>query len=158
MKCSSGSASALISEGMTMARQMIAIVLCAALVTSGCASASGPRTAVAPAAPVVKQEVLADYAQRLPAGSHVKVETSSGGVVRGTLLKADAQELTLQGNTRILEPPVDLAAGARSPAQPAHSGTPGRCRGRHDRAHHAGRTARHVDREGDRHRGRLRRG
>jgi hypothetical protein len=96
---------------MTMGRQMIAIVLCAALVTSGCASAGGARAAVAPAAPVVKQEVLADYAQRLPAGSRVKVETSSGGVVRGTLLKADAQALTLQRNTRIPEPPVDLALG-----------------------------------------------
>jgi hypothetical protein len=96
---------------MIMGRQLIAIVLCAALVTSGCASTGGARAAVAPAAPVVKQDVLADYAQRLPPGSRVKVETSSGGVVRGTLLKADAQALTLQRNTRIPEPPVDLALG-----------------------------------------------
>ena len=92
-----------------MARQIIAMVLCAALVTTGCASAGGARGSVAPATPVVKPEVMADFAQRLPAGSRVKVETSNGRVIRGTLLKADAQALTVQRNTRIPEAPVDVA-------------------------------------------------
>jgi hypothetical protein len=92
-----------------MRRQITAVVLCVALVTSGCASAGGARWTAAPSAPVAKQQWLADYVERLPAGSRVKVETSNGTVIRGTLLKADAQALTLQRNTRIPEPPFDVA-------------------------------------------------
>jgi len=91
-----------------MTRQIIAIVLCAALVSTGCASAGGARWTAAPSAPVAKQQWLADYVQRLPAGSRVKVETSRGSVIRGTLLKADAEALTLQRNSRIPEPPFDV--------------------------------------------------
>jgi hypothetical protein len=51
---------------------------------------------------------MADYAQRIPAGSKVRVERSTGAALRGTLMKADGAAITLQRNTRIPEPPVEI--------------------------------------------------
>jgi hypothetical protein len=89
-----------------MLRQALAVFLCAALLTTGCASAAGPRI-VAPAAPE-QTAALADYVQRLPAGSKVKVERSDGSSFRGTLMKATPQSILVQRNTRIPEAPVEV--------------------------------------------------
>ncbi len=91
-----------------MLRQLLASVLCCALVTSGCASVSGPRVAQTPSAPVQDNAVLADYVQRLPAGSKVRVERTDGASFRGTLMKATAEAVFVQKNTRVPEPPVEL--------------------------------------------------
>ena len=91
-----------------MLRHTLAAVLCWALVTTGCASASGSRIAQAPQPPVQDTAVLADYVQRLPAGSKVRVERSSGDVLRGTLMKASPESLVVQKNTRVPEKPVDI--------------------------------------------------
>ena len=91
-----------------MLRQTLALVLCSALATTGCASAAGPRIAQAPAAPVQDTATLADYAQRLAAGSKVRVERTDGSTLRGTLMKATPQSILVQKNTRVPERPVEI--------------------------------------------------
>jgi hypothetical protein len=92
-------------------RQITAVLLCVALAASGCASTSGPRVAQDSAAPL-DRALLAEYAQRIPTGSRVRVERTTGGTLRGTLLKTGSDQVTLQRNTRIPEPPVDIPFGS----------------------------------------------
>ena len=91
-----------------MVRQVLATVLCVALVSSGCASRGGPRVASDPTTPSMDRTVLSEYAQRIPAGSKVRIERNNGGALRGTLLKSSANGLTVQLNTRIPEPPIEV--------------------------------------------------
>jgi len=91
-----------------MVKQVVAVVLSAALMTGGCASAGGARTAQDPAAPPVNRGVMADYAQRIPAGTKVRVERTAGGTLRGTLIRASAEAVTVQRNTRVPEAPVEI--------------------------------------------------
>ena len=90
-----------------MRRQFTAMLLCLALAASGCASASGPRVAQDSAAPL-DRTLLAEYAQRIPTGSKIRVERTTGGTLNGTLLKTGPDQVTLQRNTRIPEPPVEI--------------------------------------------------
>jgi hypothetical protein len=63
-----------------------------------------------PAAPSVQDRtVLAEYVQRLPAGSRVRVEQTNGSSLRGTLMKATPDTIVVQKNTRVPEPPVEVA-------------------------------------------------
>ena len=90
-----------------MMKQALVLLLCPLLAVGGCASAGAPRvTADAPAP--IDRTLLADYVQRIPAGSKVRVERTSGGALRGTLLKAGADQVTVQRNTRVPEPPVEI--------------------------------------------------
>ena len=97
-----------------MLKRLVALVLCSALVTTGCASAGGARYAARTIAvenaqtSALDRATLAEYAQKIPAGSRVRVERTSGGALRGTLLKTNANSLTVQLNTRIPEPPIDV--------------------------------------------------
>jgi hypothetical protein len=91
-----------------MLRQTLAVVLCCALITTGCASAAGPRIAQAPAAPVQDNATLADYVQRLATGSKVRVERTDGTSLRGTLMNATPQSILVQKNTRVPERPVEI--------------------------------------------------
>jgi hypothetical protein len=91
-----------------MSRQLLALVMCVALVAPGCASASGARVAQASQPRVQDTAVLAKYAQRIPAGSKVRVERIHGGSVRGTLMTASGDVLVVQKNTRVPEPPVEI--------------------------------------------------
>jgi hypothetical protein len=100
---------------MDMSRQLLAVVLCYALVAPGCASASGPRAAHAAQTPVQDanvpaqdKAVLAEFVQRIPAGSKVRVERTTGGTLRGTLMKASPDTLVVQKNTRVPEPPIEV--------------------------------------------------
>ena len=92
-----------------MVRRIVAAVVCAALATTGCASAGGPRIPqAAPGVPVQDTAVLADYVQRLSAGSKVRVEQTDGTSFRGTLMRATAQSILVQKNTRVAEAPVEI--------------------------------------------------
>lgn len=98
-----------------MSRQLLVVVLCSALVAPGCASASGPRVARGapppvhePTAAASDTALLAEYVQRIPAGSKVRVERTSGGSLRGTLMKASADTVVVQKNTRVPEPPIEV--------------------------------------------------
>jgi len=91
-----------------MFRQSLAIVLCGALVGTGCASVSGGRVAQATRPAVQDNALLADYVQLIPAGSKVRVERTNGGTLRGTLMKTSPDALVVQKNTRVPEPPVEV--------------------------------------------------
>jgi hypothetical protein len=92
-----------------MFRKTVAALVCTALMTTGCASASGPRVAQAPEPPGVQDRaVLAEYVQRLPAGSRIRVERTSGNALRGTLMKATPDAIVVQKNTRVPEAPVEV--------------------------------------------------
>jgi hypothetical protein len=90
-----------------MLRKTLALVLVSALVTSGCASASGGRIPAA-APPVVDAAAMAEYVQKIPSGSRVKVERTNGDSMRATLMKTTASAIVVQRNTRVPEPPVEI--------------------------------------------------
>jgi hypothetical protein len=46
--------------------------------------------------------------QRLPAGSRVRVERVDGSTLHGTLMKAAADAIVVQKNTRVPEAPVEV--------------------------------------------------
>jgi len=87
-------------------RRMTALLLSAAMITTGCASTGGARFAAAPQPAVVDSTAMADYVQRLPAGSKVRVERTDGASLRGTLMKTGGDAIVVQKNTRLPEPPV----------------------------------------------------
>src|SRR4029450_8615746 len=89
-------------------RKTIATVLMLAMVTTGCASAAGPRMAMAQPPGVVSTSSMADYVQRLPVGSRVRVERTDGTSLRGTLMKSTADLIVVQKNTRVPEPPIEI--------------------------------------------------
>jgi hypothetical protein len=91
-----------------MLRQMLVVVLCGALVSTGCASAAGPRIAQAPQPAIQDNSAIADYVQRLAPGTRVRVEQSDGTSFRGTLMKATPQAIVVQKNTRVPEAPVEV--------------------------------------------------
>jgi hypothetical protein len=112
-----------------MLKQIIALGLCASLLT-GCASAGLRASAVQPDAVRQAQSdtrVIADYVQKLPAGSTVKVEMTNGKSIKGTLMSATETSIVVQRNTRIPEEPVTIALPdvARVTLETGH-GNPGR--------------------------------
>ena len=97
------------TNGLRSLRQIVAVFLCAALTTTGCASASGGRIG-APASTqrVADPAVLAEYAQKLAPGTAVRVQRASGQAVRGTLMKATSDAIVVQPRTRIPEPAIEI--------------------------------------------------
>jgi hypothetical protein len=47
--------------------------------------------------------------QKLPAGSRIRLETIKGRTLRATLMKATADEIVVQRNTRVPIPPEAIA-------------------------------------------------
>ena len=93
------------------ARRLVAVLLCAAVGTSGCATGAARGVTVAPGADRqnANTDLLAEYVQRLPAGTSIRIQRVSGGSLRGTLMKANEQTLVIQPRTRVPEPPVEIA-------------------------------------------------
>ena len=54
------------------------------------------------------RDEIAEYAQRLPVGSRVRIERTRGDTVKGTLLSAGKDRVVVQRATRIPEPPVEV--------------------------------------------------
>lgn len=90
--------------------RLFALLLCATLAASGCA-ARGLRAASAPtpAASVDNRAVLAEYVQKLPPGSAIRIELGNRRTLRGTLMKASDRSLIVQPRTRIPEQAVEVA-------------------------------------------------
>lgn len=92
-------------------RHAIAMMVCAAVTTAGCAT-SGRTNLVATSAHADQgsagRSALAEYVQKLPAGTQVRVGRANGHSVRGTLIKGTDQSIFIQPKTRIAEPIVEI--------------------------------------------------
>ena len=104
-------------------KQVVAIILTAALVTTGCASAGRAVVATGPAPNGTEMRAMADYVQKLAAGSRVRVERTDGHVLHGTLMAASGEKIVVQQNTRIPEPPIDVPIARLARVTPETSGT-----------------------------------
>lgn len=91
-------------------KQAMAVMMCAAMAASGCATAGGPRIASVPSAPQehAGRAVLVEYVQKLPTGMAVRIDRASRRSVRGTLMKATGQSLFVQPKSRIPEAIVEI--------------------------------------------------
>ena len=91
-------------------RRLVAILSCVTLIAPsvGCASGGGTRILAQPQPGVADTAAMADYVQRLPAGSKVRVERTDGTSLRGTLMRAGSDAIVVQKNTRIPEQPVEV--------------------------------------------------
>jgi hypothetical protein len=91
-------------------RQSIAILLCVAIALPGCASARLTQVHRTPTqSPAGAATTMSEYVQKLPAGSRIRLETIKGRTLRGTLMKATADEIVVQRNTRVPIPPEAIA-------------------------------------------------
>ena len=93
------------------ARSLVIALLCSAISAEGCATSRGLTSAqVRPRqGGTTDNAVLAEYVQRLPPGTALRVERARGPAVRGTLIKATAQSVIVQPRTRVPEPAVEVA-------------------------------------------------
>jgi hypothetical protein len=88
-------------------KAFLVLLLSTSLVTAGCSSASGGRVPVQ--MPTVGDTTaMADFVQRLPAGSRIRVDRTDGHSMKGTLMRASAQAITVQAHTRVPEPPLEI--------------------------------------------------
>jgi hypothetical protein len=91
------------------AKQAMAVVMCAAIAASGCASTGAMRIAPVPSSQgTASRAVLIEYVQQLPPGTAVRVDRTNGRSLRGTLMKATGQSLFVQPKTRIPEAIVEI--------------------------------------------------
>ncbi len=91
-------------------KRLVAVMLCLAMTTTGCAAAraqvSAQPTNLAQAA--VDPALMAAYISQLPLGARVRVSLADGRVIRGTLMRAHTDPIVVQRRTRIPEPPVQI--------------------------------------------------
>jgi hypothetical protein len=91
-------------------RTAIALLMCAVLASTGCATAGAKGSIQLPGRAAGDDlAVLSDFVRQLPPGSAVRIESTRGKTLRGTLMKATAQSVILQPRTRIPEPPLEVA-------------------------------------------------
>lgn len=89
-----------------MARRLLALMVCSAMLVSGCASATGGRMARTPSAH--DAALMASYVRNIPVGSPVRVALVSGRTFTGTLMHADDRTLVVHPKGRIPEAPVEV--------------------------------------------------
>ena len=94
-----------------MRRQTTAFVLVICLAASGCASAPMHAQIAQPQRSGPALDRLAEYVQRLPVGSRVGIERTTGRTIHGTLIAADSGVVVVQRATRIPEPPLSVPLG-----------------------------------------------
>ena len=92
-----------------MVKRAIALLVTVTLTASACATAT-PRlqTAAAPATRGPDRALIADFVQKLPIGSRVRVYLTDGTRERGTLMDATADRVVVQPRTRIPEAPREI--------------------------------------------------
>jgi len=97
------------NKRMDRSRQALAILVCTALITTGCATGGSPRVNAVPAGGQGQdRSVLVEYVQNLTPGAAVRVERLSGRAVRGTLIKATETAVIIQQRTRVPEPAIEI--------------------------------------------------
>jgi hypothetical protein len=90
-------------------KKLLAVVLCAALAASGCATANAGATPRK--SPPRDAAMMAGYVRSIPAGSPVRVGLAGGGTLSGTLLGADETGLVVQPRGRRPEAPREVPIG-----------------------------------------------
>jgi hypothetical protein len=93
-----------------MTRQLLAIVLSAAVATApaACATANTQAARGIVVANTDADALIHSYIRQLPVGSRVRVGLADGTVIRGTLIKAQGDPIAVQRRTRIPEPPLEI--------------------------------------------------
>jgi hypothetical protein len=90
--------------------RIIALILSVAVAAPGCAVARAQtRAASRPSESTQYLSVMASYVRQIPVGSRVRVSLADRRVIKGTLMKADADPIVIQKRTRIPEPPLAIA-------------------------------------------------
>ena len=98
-------------------KQMLALMLCAVLALPGCATARATSSRIGPAPPAaqpggrVDPALMAEYIRQLPVGTRVRLTRTDGTVLRGTLMKRDADPIIVQRRARIPEAPLAIPIG-----------------------------------------------
>jgi hypothetical protein len=95
-----------------MVRGLLVTALCASLTTGGCASLS-PRMTLPPVSSRMTQrpqgnEAIADFVQRFPIGSRIRIERSNQRTLRGTLMNVTPDAILVQESTRMPESPITI--------------------------------------------------
>jgi hypothetical protein len=92
-------------------KRALVLFLCSSLAAPGCATTrtSGVVMAHTPETKAADRAVLAEYVQRLPLGSPIRLDLTTGRSLRGTMLKATDQSLIIQPRTRVPEPAVEVS-------------------------------------------------
>jgi hypothetical protein len=91
-------------------RRALAVLLCVTIVAPGCATVrrADNRFVQQTVQAAPDTELLAAYVKRLPIGSRVRARLTDGDTIRGTLMKASGEGITIQRRTRIPEQPVEV--------------------------------------------------
>jgi hypothetical protein len=89
-------------------QRTLAILLVVALTLPGCAAARATTSTPAGVSPTT-DPVIGNFVRSLPPGSRVRIEVAGGRTLRGTLLQATDDTVTVQRHTRIPEAPVAVA-------------------------------------------------
>ena len=94
-----------------MVNRAIALLISLTLAAPACATATRPhlQATTVPASSARDRVLLAEYVQKLPVGSRVRVHLLDGRRERGTLMEATAERLVVQPRTRIPEAPREIA-------------------------------------------------
>jgi hypothetical protein len=85
----------------------LALVLVVALTVPACAAARAT-TSSPLVVPPASDPVISTFVRSLPPGSRVRIEVASGRTLRGTLLQATENTVTVQRHTRVPEAPVAI--------------------------------------------------
>jgi hypothetical protein len=88
--------------------RFVAIILCLATAAAGCGAARTQVATPGGSASAADVTLMASYVSQLPTGSRVRVSLADGRVIRGTLMKGDADPIVVQRRTRIPEPPLSI--------------------------------------------------
>ena len=93
-------------------RNVLCLMLTAALALSGCASARATSNRISPTGVTaggrqsIDPKVMADYIRQLPVGSRVRLSRLKGDDIRGTLMKNDGDPVVVQRSARVPEAPI----------------------------------------------------
>ncbi len=86
-------------------KRVLALVLAISLASTACATSRAASTAVPVTVPAT-DPAIGEFVRSLPPGSRVKLDVAGRRTLRGTLLKATEDAVTVQQHTRIPEAPV----------------------------------------------------
>jgi hypothetical protein len=88
-------------------QRTLAVVLIVALTLPGCAASRATSSAI-PVVTPSPDPAIGTFARSLPLGSKVRVELAGRRTLRGTLLQATDDAITVQRQTRVPETPVSV--------------------------------------------------